>query len=123
MSTNQTLSLAGKDYEFLRNTKEIGVAVGKNQRCAYKTTFGKIPKENNEINKIAKKVVDFRTELKIQCAHCHSGLNSEGIGLLLMTGMYAHISGGGRHVQALKEGKCPQCGKKDCYYIFDPAGF
>jgi hypothetical protein len=123
MSTNQILSLAEKNYAFVKNTKDMGIAVGNNQRCAYKTKFANVPRENKEINRLAKKVVDFQTDLRIQCAHCDSSLNSEGIAWLLMSGMYANIAGGGKHLQALKNGKCPQCGKKHCFYIYDPFGF
>lgn len=33
------------------------------------------------------------------------------------------VAGGAEQVHELLEGRCPQCGNGECYYICDPAGF
>ena len=123
MAIGQTLKLAGKEYPLYDKYSMMGMAIKTNNRCAYQSKFKKIKKDCDRINKASGKVVDFQTNLKVQCSTCHTGLNSHGIGLLIMSEKFGNMSLGGKNLDELKKGKCPQCGNSEYFYIFDPDGF
>lgn len=120
---SQTLSMAGRDFAVFTSTRDMGGYVSQNRRCGYITSFAKIPNDIVEIGRASQVNVDTEKNIMVKCVKCQSSLSSKGLATLIMAQMYSRVQATGGQMQALLEGKCPQCGNKECFCLFDPSGF
>jgi hypothetical protein len=120
----KTASMAGRNYTICDNLRDMGESVRENQRSVYTTTFGRIPEDIMEINQIAGRVVEYKTDLMVKCDYCQSSLNKRGIEILILSHLTnGNVRGLGQLGLVLLDGKCPGCGNMNCFLLYDPAGF
>lgn len=130
-----TLTVGRVQHTIIKTPNEIGEYAIKKKPCVLRTSFGEISNDHIAALHRAKEesiFIDHEKQVRVQCVTCNMPLSNEAFNYLIlanapfimgMAGVVSNSNLAREFNLLIKEGKCPKCKGKDCYYIFSPNSF
>lgn len=127
---DRTVTVNGREYKVLQSADQLGRMFARGQGAASVVPWKEVCEQHIAVSDANSAAGGRKVALEnvlVACTSCSWRLNSNGLSMLVMFSM-PNVSMGGVATSAgdlrkLLDGHCPQCGKDECYYIMDSAGF